>query len=600
MITIFQTYDDILNPKYISIETALKRIREGKSKHLLDKVSAGELEKKQLPSVIFSGKADVKVEKVSKKGNKYFTYRCDESVSSHSGYFILDFDKLSMSPHEKKEHLSKDPYIYAAWVSPSGNGVKALVKCIPSLEKHAGMYTAFLARYPELDTTSRNISRLCFESYDPNIYINLSAYTWEKWISEEQHVKTRQVASERRNYKLLATAADMIRSSYDGVKHDTLLKASNLLGGYIATGRVSEDDAIALLEGEVKLKSPKDFSVAQKTIRDGIEHGKKLPIQEAKKIEKSVEFTKRKDGSYDFIADKEEMDIYEKALLEGTLEMGLPTNTFLDNHWMLKKHHLVFFMGLDNSGKSFFLWWVAVVSALLHGWRIALFSAENNDGQVRKKLKEFFIGKKLTEFNAMEKEYADAFIENHFRIFTSKGLYAWEDILMRAEILHDEGWDFEVFIAEPYNAMDIPNGLDSHRHNLKSLNILRVFKENYCSVWIADHAGTPAARNREDGVVKRPYKSDVDGGQLKANKADDFVVIHRQADNPDMKWTTEVYVDKVKDVETGGSRTMKDNPVLFVAHHSLCGFYCNGKDPIANWWKSQVSEQSKMFGNYGE
>ena len=50
---------------------------------------------------------------------------------------------------------------------------------------------------------------------------------------------------------------------------------------------------------------------------------KKQPIQEIKKIEKAQTFLKREDGSYDFLASKEDMDWYEEAFLKRNFTNGI-------------------------------------------------------------------------------------------------------------------------------------------------------------------------------------------------------------------------------------------------------------------------------------
>ena len=105
-------------PFYLTIDKALERIKSGKSKQMVtdirttqDKDKASEL-KKNLPSICFSGK---------------FTERKDECLVEHSGYLILDFDHVEDIDYKKHE-VFKYEFVKAAWVSPSGNGVKALVK----------------------------------------------------------------------------------------------------------------------------------------------------------------------------------------------------------------------------------------------------------------------------------------------------------------------------------------------------------------------------------------------------------------------------------------------------------------------------------------
>src|SRR5690606_2666165 len=189
----------------IDIFQALKRIKTGRSKKQIDlirsKVFTGEdytADKKALPFVVFAAAATQAVE-VKKDNKTYQSHRLDESVVEHSGLFVLDFDKIDVS--QKIEQLKKDPYIFACWVGPSGTGVKALVKCPPSIENHDLYYTAFLDRYPELDSTSRNISRGTFESFDPDIWINKSSLVWDKRMTQEQHKKNKEKEKNKRSVR---------------------------------------------------------------------------------------------------------------------------------------------------------------------------------------------------------------------------------------------------------------------------------------------------------------------------------------------------------------------------------------------------------------
>jgi hypothetical protein len=374
----------------------------------------------------------------------------------------------------------------------------------------------------------------------------------------------------------------MVRSSYDGNKHEVLLKAAKLLGGYVATGRVKEDEAIKILTEEISQKNPKDLDNAIKTIGDGLSYGKAQPLVESKKIEKAQQYLRRSDGNYDFLADEEEMLEYELAVINGTLQMGLPTGlNGLNSNWMFKKHHIVWFTALDNVGKSFLVWYLAVLSAKLHGWKILIHSAENGDGMVRKKLKEFYIGKSLKLMDSEELTIAHDFVREHFRIISSKQFHTLEDFILKCEILYDEGFQYEVVIAEPWNSFDPPKNTDRYSNLIHSLNLLRVFKENYASVWVCDHINTEAARRKDkDGYIEVPLKADAEMGQMKANKTDDFVVLHRLANHPFDKYNLQIHVSKIKDVETGGYPTEKDNPVIITINRDYCGYTCNGLDPI--------------------
>jgi len=596
--TIFENAYETEKAHYVDVNNLLKRIKDGKSKDrvlsIRKKVAAGEdygIDKKNLPSVIFSGEATKAIEKTyksgKKKGQKYLSKREDDSITKHSGFFVLDFDDINVE--NKKSQLSNDKYIYAAWVSPSGKGVKALAKCPAEIENHEHYYEAFIDRYPELDTTSRNIARLCFESYDPDIYINYHSEVWNKKKSKQERKKQKEAVKRHRNNRVMSVAVDMIRSAIDGEKHNTLIKAANLLGGYIQVGQVDETEATQILEQEIQQKNIKDFDLAQKTIKDGIEHGKTRPIREAKEIEK------KHDVVSDFLAENSDMDEYLYAYINGTIEMGLSTGIHnLNNHWLIKRNHLVWVGGADNVGKTVIVWYLAVLAALFNGYKFLIFSAENNDGQIKKKLIELVINEKVTAADKEKIEWAKKFVEQHFRIVTNRNMFTWENFLKNAEIVYDEGFDYDVLIAEPYNAMDIPKGNDKHTHDIKTLNLLRVFKENYSAVWVCDHAVSSATREKDDdGYIKRPYKSSIDGGQMKANKVDDFLILHRLVNHPEEYMVNQIHVDKIKDTDTGGKPTMKDEPVRITANKDLCGFSCGMVDPVEKWWEKKEAEEKQ-------
>ena len=119
-ITIFKSIKDTSTPFYRPLSFILQRIEVGKSKELIQKIrkekdkSKRNLLKQSLPAICFSGK---------------FTKRNDKALKEHSGLICLDFDGYNSNKDllQEKEKLSKDKYVYAVFISPSGNGLKVLV-----------------------------------------------------------------------------------------------------------------------------------------------------------------------------------------------------------------------------------------------------------------------------------------------------------------------------------------------------------------------------------------------------------------------------------------------------------------------------------------
>ena len=187
-VTLFRNIVETATPFHRPVDVVLQRIKEGATKDLVKRIRAernknerNEL-KKGLPAICFSG---------------VFNKRNDKSLVQHSGIICLDFDgyekKKELLTH--KENLSKDPYVYAAFVSPSGNGLKVLVRVPADPDNHVNYFNALQKHFdsPHFDKTCKNLSRVCYESFDPVLYINENASLWDK-IDEPEY---RELVSRR-------------------------------------------------------------------------------------------------------------------------------------------------------------------------------------------------------------------------------------------------------------------------------------------------------------------------------------------------------------------------------------------------------------------
>lgn len=154
-LTITDVYERIKEGNPILIDK-INIIRTTEDKELRDKT------KNSLLAIMFNG---------------VFIERTDNSLEEHSGCCILDFDKY---PNEEvmnleRERLINDKHVLMVFTSPSGNGLKALIR-IPKSSKieHKRRFNAFRKYFESdyFDEKNCNVSRVCFESYDPNIFLN--------------------------------------------------------------------------------------------------------------------------------------------------------------------------------------------------------------------------------------------------------------------------------------------------------------------------------------------------------------------------------------------------------------------------------------------
>jgi hypothetical protein len=101
---------------------------------------------------------------------------------------------------QDKETLSKNKYVYSVFISPSGNGLKILIKIPADPDNHKNYFNS-LEKYfnsPYFDKTSKNISRVCYESYDPLIYINANSSIWDT-IEEPEYKEVNRVRDKAHN-----------------------------------------------------------------------------------------------------------------------------------------------------------------------------------------------------------------------------------------------------------------------------------------------------------------------------------------------------------------------------------------------------------------
>jgi hypothetical protein len=108
----------------------------------------------------------------------------------------LDFDGYTKQKEllQDKENLSKSKYVFSVFISPSGNGLKALVKIPADPENHTNYFNSLEKHFnsPYFDKTSKNLSRVCYESYDPLIHVNENSSIWDT-IEEAEYNEVSKV-----------------------------------------------------------------------------------------------------------------------------------------------------------------------------------------------------------------------------------------------------------------------------------------------------------------------------------------------------------------------------------------------------------------------
>jgi len=570
-VTIFKNIFDNNSPHHINLSQALSRIKEGNSSTLITQIRESEKKqqselKKSLPVVCFSGE---------------FSSRTDDALFEHSSYVVLDFDQVD--PDQAKQSLGTDDYIHAVWVSPSGKGVKALVR-ITNPERHRDHFRAMVKYFQrqyalELDESGINESRACYESYDPDIIIKESS-RFGAMLSEKaelgQVIEREGVVTD---YMKLNLAARMVRLADDGDKHNQLLKAARLCGGYISAGRVEEEEAARVLLREILKRDIDSEQHAITTIREGIEKGKQDPIHEVVNAEQDVRREMLlNDGDMSFISSDDEDFRWIDDFANGNIELGLSTgNEHLDKYFLYKKEFVII-NGHSNVGKTTMMLYLMTNAAVRHDWKWVVYSSENKTASVKMKLMEFANDKKVGDMNYLERKAAYKWVNDHFTVINNNQLYSYSDIMLFMEkVIRQQHIDG--ILIDPYNSLKLSlggSGLSTHDYHYEAASAMLTFSNTYgVAIWLNTHAFTEAQRRKgADNLPVAPFAEDTEGGGKFVNRADCFLTIHRkvQAPDPHTRTLTELHVRKVRETETGGHPTPFEEPVTFTINLSHTGF----------------------------
>ena len=567
-VTIFKNVYDKTNPHHIALETALQRIQTGKSSTLVSSVRNGDKEKKkELPVVCFSGE---------------FSSRADDALFEHSGFLVLDFDHVDVD--STKAALGMDDFIYSCWTSPSGNGIKALVH-ITNPERHRDHFRALVKYFErthglELDESGINESRACFESYDPDIIIKDDYNKFGHFTTEhaEAQIPTNE-AYDYTDYMKLNLAARMIRQAKDGEKWITLNRASILCGGYVAAGRMEEEEVLRVLFREVCKREVDNEDHAKQTIIAGVEKGKQMPIRDIIDEEKSAQREMLlSDGDMSFISSDDEDFRWIDDFSQGKIEIGLDTgDPKLDEFFRYKKEFVIV-NGHSNVGKTTTMLYLIANSAIRHDWKWVIYSSENRTASVKMQLMQFAMDKKVADMTYAERKQAYKWVQGHFTIINNNQIYSYSDIILFMEkVMRQQPVD--AIFVDPYNSLKLDmkgSGIGVHDYHYEAASEFLTFsKANDVAVWLNMHAVTEAQRRKgPDGLPVAPYAEDTEGGGKFVNRADCFMTIHRkvQAMDHDIRKLSELHVRKVREVETGGSPTPLEDPYCLQMNLSHTGF----------------------------
>ena len=185
IVSSFEHAADVANPRDFPVRALLDTIRSG-GKKLKGQITqirnrfqaelaitgdrkkaklAVDALKKQLPGVTPSGR---------------FKKRANDALIEYTGLLCTDIDSLGERLLAVRKKLKASPYVVAVFLSPTGDGLKVWFRVAPDPAKHLASFRAIQKHVRELtgakiDESCKDVSRLCFLSYDPDLYYHQDA-----------------------------------------------------------------------------------------------------------------------------------------------------------------------------------------------------------------------------------------------------------------------------------------------------------------------------------------------------------------------------------------------------------------------------------------
>jgi len=276
----------------------------------------------------------------------------------------------------------------------------------------------------------------------------------------------------------------------------------------------------------------------------------------------------------------DKINTYLEAYKNGKITKGLKLGCELDDFLRFKQGSFNMILGRDNVGKTYWRLWYYLVLSTKYDKKWCIWSGENKDGQIVRDLIKIYTGKQIKDLSMDEVFRYKEEVCQWFTFVDNSKLYKFQDLLK----IFSDG-DYHGCLIDPYTGLERNHG---HKNNYEFLNTCRewVNKTNI-TLDVCLHPVTESGRgggfyrdgHEWAGHLRHPYKLEAEGGAPFANRCDDYIVLHRLTKHENLKFMTLVYVDKVKDVESGGQQTMIDQPIYCEYNYGL-GFKVNGINPL--------------------
>lgn len=542
---------------YVSEQAAINGIRGNKFEALITELrklekNAYNQRKKDLPALVWSGQ---------------FKGRKESDIDKYNGFGVLDFDHVQ-NVNILLEDLTQSEYCRIAFVSPSGEGVKMIIQFPADYSKHREYYAAALEHFAEFnpDKSTSDPCRLCFVSYDPNIYFNADAKVFDKVIVKQQVTKLDLLTDESEKFNKILKWLQRSHQWIEGQRNSYIRSLSfaccrygipetTALNYFINSHPSDREYTESRISNYFKTAYTK-YAAEYNTV--AFERGQTenigILISDNSKIGDEVfNDVQFKDNTLLNDVRNKIIEIHQNGYVKG-LYCGVAP---LANHFKFGRGRVALFGGIPAHGKSQWCKFLMMLSAIMYDTKWQIFGPEDYPADdFYLDLCQIFIGRNINaEFGDQctleQLNEAMDFVNDHFvYVYPENDTPTPEYILSKFEenILK---LGVTGCLIDPFNQMDNDFRTSGGREDLYASKFISAYKrfgqKHDVFTWVIAHPNTEVKPQKNEIDPPAPNQFNFSAGQIWNAKCDDIVITHRpfRESDPNSR-VVEIFVKKVK------------------------------------------------------
>lgn len=194
----------------------------------------------------------------------------------------------------------------------------------------------------------------------------------------------------------------------------------------------------------------------------------------------------------------------------------------VDEFLRFKKGAFNVCVGHANTGKTTVILYLMTAYAMKHNLKWLIFSSENSDYSIARKILEFRTGTPIQQIPDAVIEKEMNWVNDHFKIMAVDKLYSARTLMQEAKLILD-AWKYDGLMIDPYNSLtkdpQLLRSVGGHEYDYQIASEMRLFcKNNNVSMWLNAHAVTEALRRKHpsghefEGLPQPCSMADVEGG----------------------------------------------------------------------------------------